>query len=137
VTADLAQLRFYVDESALGLGMTLQAARKDTIHPGHKLIPECPLGTLDPDWIPVVAQRDLIVIGRDKRIRSKPQELKLLRESGLRVFWIAGKRDLSTWDWLGRVVRQWKVMEKIIEERGAGPWFYAINEVGIRELTVS
>jgi hypothetical protein len=50
---------------------------------------------------------------------------------------LPGKRDLSTWDWLGRVVRQWQVMEKIIEERGAGPWFYAINEVGIRELTVN
>jgi hypothetical protein len=137
VTADRDQVRFYVDESALGLGKTLEAARKDTIHPGHKLIPECPVGTLDPDWIPVVSSRELIVIGRDKRIRSKPQELRLLREHSLRVFWIAGKHDLSTWDWLGRVVRQWKAMEEIIEDRGAGPWFYAINEVGIREMTIS
>jgi len=39
----------YVDESALGLGKALEAARRDTVHAGHKLIPECPLGVLDPD----------------------------------------------------------------------------------------
>ncbi len=42
-------LRFYVDESALGLGKALETARRDTVHAGHKLIPECPLGVLDPD----------------------------------------------------------------------------------------
>lgn len=136
MTADREQLRLYVDESALGLGKTLEAARKDTIHPGHKLIPECPLGTLDPDCIPVVAERELIVIARDKRIRSKPQELALLREHGLRVFWIAGKRDLTTWGWLVRIVRHWQRLEAIIEECGDGPWFYAINEVGLTELTL-
>jgi len=92
VTADRDQLRFYVDESALGLGKTLAAARKDTIHVGHKLIPECAVGVLDPDWIPAVAARDLIVIARDKRIRSKPQELEQFRAAGLRVFGIGGKR---------------------------------------------
>jgi hypothetical protein len=47
VTADRDHLRFYVDESALGLGKALEAARRDTVHAGHKLIPECPLGVLD------------------------------------------------------------------------------------------
>lgn len=136
MTADREQLRFYVDESALGLGLTLAAARKDTIHPGPKLIPECPVGTLDPDWIPVVAEHELIVIARDKRIRSKPQELELLRESGLRVFWIAGRRDLSTWDWLVRIIRNWERMEEVIEARGAGPWFYSINERSLTQLRV-
>jgi len=37
-----------------------------------------------------------VVIGRDKRIRSRPQELPYLKEAGLRVFEIGGKRDLST-----------------------------------------
>jgi hypothetical protein len=64
VTADRDHLRFYVDESALGLGKALEAARRDTVHAGHKLIPECPLGVLDPDWIPAVAARNLIVIAR-------------------------------------------------------------------------
>jgi hypothetical protein len=66
VTADRDHLRFYIDESALGLGKALEAARRDTIHAGHKLIPECPLGVVDPEWIPAVAARDLVVIARDQ-----------------------------------------------------------------------
>jgi hypothetical protein len=127
-------LLFYVDESALGIGKTLAAARKDTIHVGHPLIPECPVGVTDLDWIPAVAGRGLIVIGRDKRIRTKPQEIALLREAGLRVFWIAGKQDRSTWDWLRRLVRHWDAMEAVIANRGGGPWFYAINEGGLSEI---
>jgi PIN like domain len=63
-------VRFYVDQSAMGLGLALTAARKDTIHCGHPLIPECPEGVLDPDWIPAVAARGLIVIARDKKLRK-------------------------------------------------------------------
>lgn len=98
-------LRFYVDESALGLGKALAIARRDTIHVGHPLIPECPLGVLDTDWIPAVALRDLVVIGRDKHIRTRPAEQLRFREAGLRVLHLGGKRDLTTWDWLRRVVR--------------------------------
>jgi PIN like domain len=134
MAADPDGLRFYVDESALGLGKSLAWARKDTIHVGHPLIPECPLGTLDHDWIPAVAMRELIVIGRDRRIRTKPQELALFRDAGLRVFWIAGKRDMSTWDWLTRLVRHWDAIEREIADRGVGPWFYAVNDGGLREI---
>jgi hypothetical protein len=35
MTADRDQLRFYVDESALGLGKALEAARRDTVHAGQ------------------------------------------------------------------------------------------------------
>jgi len=136
VTADRDHLRFYVDESALGLGKALEAARRDTVHAGHKLIPECPLGVLDTDWIPAVAARSLIVIARDRHIRTRPQELERFREAGLRVFWIAGKRDMSTWGWLSRLVQHWTAIERIIVERGDGPWFYAVNEQSVREMDV-
>ncbi|MCB0926681.1 MAG: hypothetical protein U0R77_13325 [Mycolicibacterium insubricum] len=58
-------VRFYVDESAAGLGLALAAARKDTTHVGYPLIPECPRGALDTEWIPAVAARGLVVITRD------------------------------------------------------------------------
>lgn len=131
MTADKDQLRFFVDESSLGLGKALEAARKDTIHTGHKLIPEVPIGTLDELWIPEVAKRDLTVIGRDKRIRTKPNELRVFRDAGLRVFRIGGKSDLSTWEWLGRVVKFWPTMEDIVESEPAGPWMYVINASGV------
>jgi hypothetical protein len=70
------------------------------VHAGHPLIPEAPLGALDPNWMPAVAARDLAVIARDRHIRTKPGEREILRQFRLRVFWIAGKKDLATWDYL-------------------------------------
>jgi hypothetical protein len=132
--ADPASLRFFVDESALGLGKVLAIARNDVIHAGHPLIPAVPIGALDPDWMPEVAKRDLIVIARDRRIRTKPAELALLREHGLRIFWIAGKKDLTTWDYLVRLVRRWREIEDAIASKGDGPWFVAINVANLSDI---
>lgn len=137
MTADATQLRFYVDESAVGLGKALEAARRDTIHCGHKLIPECPLGVLDTDWMPAAAHRDLVAIGRDRKIRTRPGEREILRSSGLRVFRIGGKRDLPTWDWLLRVVSYWDDMEDVVKVRPTGPWFYLINVNGLAEVDLT
>lgn len=134
MTAVATQVRFYVDESALGLGKVLCAARKDVIHVGHHLIPECPKGILDPDWMPLVAAQGLVVIGRDDKIRSRPAEREALRVAGLRVFRIGGKRDLPTWEWLGRIHRHWHRMEQVIEERPEGPWFYLVTQSGLVEV---
>src|SRR4051794_19856043 len=131
MTAVPGAVRFYVDESALGLGKTLTAARKDVIHVGHPLIPECPYGTLDDVWMPAVAARGLIAIGRDKHIRTRPTEREAIRISGLRVFRIGGKQDQSTWDWLGRFVRHWNRMEQIVVDRTHGPWFFLVNQTGL------
>jgi hypothetical protein len=134
--ADPASLRLFVDESALGLGKTLEAARRDVIHTGHRLIPEVPLGALDTEWIPEVATRGLAVISRDKRIRTKPAEVELLRAHNMRVFWIAGKKDLSTWDTLVRVVRRWAEIERALTTKGDGPWFVAINDARLTDLAL-
>lgn len=132
--ADPARLRFFVDESILGLGKALAIAREDVIHAGHPLIPEVPTGTLDPVWMPAIAARSLVVIGRDRRIRSKPVELTLLHQHGLRVFWIAGKRDLNSWGYLTRIVRRWDEIERVIADRGAGPWFMEVREQSVAEF---
>ncbi len=136
MTADPANLRFFVDENSLGVGKALAIARRDVIHTGHPLIPEAPLGALDPDWIPEVAGRGLAVIGRDRRILTKPAEIALLRQHRLRVFWVAGKRDLSNWDYLVWLVRRWNNIERVLQDRGQGPWFMAIYETKISELHV-
>lgn len=129
-------LRFFVDESALGLGKVLEIARRDVVYPGHRLLAEVPTGTLDPVWMPVVARRGLVVISRDRHIRTKPAELQAFRDHGLRAFWIAGKRDLSTWDALVRLVRRWDDIEEAIRVRGAGPWFYSVTEERVTEIEV-
>ncbi len=80
-----------------------------------------------------VAARGLVVITRDKKLRTKPVEIQTLWSHGLRVFNIGGKKDLSTWEWLERVVRHWARMEAIVEERGPGPWIYMLNEASVDE----
>jgi hypothetical protein len=129
-------LRFYVDESALGVGKALEIARTDVVYPGHRLLPEVPLGTLDPDWMPLVAQRGLVVICRDRHIRTKPAELEAFRAHDLRAFWIAGKRDLSNWDSLVRLVRRWPDIEEVLRLRGPGPWFYSVTDERVTEFFV-
>lgn len=132
--ADPNRLRFYADENILGLGKALAIARDDVVHPGHPLLPEVPLGSLDPKWMPAVAARGLIVLGRDRHIRTKPAELAALRAHGLRVFWLAGKRDLTTWGYLVRIILRWDDIEGTIVNRGAGPWFMAIADNRITEI---
>jgi hypothetical protein len=106
------------------------------IHPGHFLLPAIPTGTLDPDWMPKVAAMNLVVIAGDRHIRTKPAELHAFRDHGLRVFWIAGKRDLTSWGKLLRLVARWDDIERTIAARGLGLWFMAINEFDLTEIPV-
>ena len=52
------------------------------------------------------------------------------------MFWIAGKRDLPTWEWLVRLVRHWDAIEQEIIDSGEGPWFRAVNEHGLSVIDV-
>lgn len=133
----LAEARFFVDENALGLARSLVPARRDVVHPGHRLLlPDVPLGTLDTDWLPVVGRLSLVVISRDKRIRTKPANLAAFRAAEARAFWIAGEKDLGTWATLVRIVRRWDSIEDVIATRGKGPWFYAITDGGLSEIAL-
>jgi hypothetical protein len=123
-------LRFFADESILGLGKGLSRLRPDLVHPGHPLIPEVETGSLDHEWIPIVAARGLIAIGRDKRVRTKPAERQAVIDSGLRYIWIGGKQDESSWEWTLRLARYWDQIERLIEEMGPGPWFITVNKSG-------
>jgi PIN like domain len=134
---DRKNLRFYFDESLLGVGKALAMARRDTIHVGHPLIEtDFPLGALDTDWLPKVAARDWITFLRDRRIRTKPAELLAFRDHRVRAFWVAGKKDLSVWSTLVRLVNRWPDIERIVAGRGPGPWFMAINEDRVAEIAL-
>jgi hypothetical protein len=43
---------------------------------------------------------------------------------------------MSNWAYLVRLVRYWDAIERVIAERGPGPWFYAVNEGGLSEIPV-
>ncbi len=129
-----SELRFFVDESLLGLGKALAYARKDVVHAGHQLVPDAPTGATDETWIPAVAARGLIVIGRDRHMRTRPGEAALWKTYGLRVFYIAGKHDLGNWDYMGRLVRRWEDIERVIRESGQGPWFFHVLDRTVKQV---
>lgn len=123
--------RYYVDESALGLGRALAAARKDVIHAGHPAVPELPLGMLDVEWLPIVGSRGWIVIARDRRIHTRPGEIDALRAHKVRKFWIGGPRDESTWEWLRRLAKHWDQMQELERTLGDGPWIVSVNRTNL------
>ncbi|HEY4006162.1 MAG TPA: hypothetical protein VGM60_13395 [Pseudonocardia sp.] len=83
--------RWFVDESALGLGKLLARTRDDVVYTGHRDIPGVSLGTPDVDWMPTVAQQGLVAIRRDRRIHTRPAEVRVFAEFGLRTVWLGGK----------------------------------------------
>lgn len=131
---DSEALRFFVDETDLGLGRALAAARRDVVHPGHRRVPDIPLGTKDPVWIPVVARMGLVLITRDKNIRRRNPERRLLEEHGLRAVFLTGAKALSTWGTLVLVVRQWDRLEEFIAGAPPSTWSASLSASGGIEL---
>lgn len=126
---------FFTDENALGLGKLLgRAGRKDVLHPGHADLPEVPLSTPDMDWMPVVGRRGLVVVTRDRRIRTRPAEQAIYREHGIRSVWIGAKQDLLPQDQVKIFLLHEERLRREIIKRGPGPWALALTESGVRPL---
>lgn len=120
------RVRFFVDENMLPVGRALAHVRDDVCHPGHAAVPEIPTGTPDPVWLPILGERGLVLITRDNKIRSKPAELRAYRDHRVRAFFLTGKKDLSRWEKLELLVRQWERIEVATQRNDAGPWAMAV-----------
>lgn len=128
---------YFTDENTLGPGKLLaRAGREDVVHPGHEELPEVPVGMADLDWMPVVAARGLIVVTRDRRIRTRPAELRAYWEHGIRSVWIGAKRDLGPYEQLELFVQHEARLRREITKRGLGPWALAMSSSGVRPLTL-
>ncbi len=87
---------YFTDENTMGLGKLLRRnGRTDIRYPGHEELLGVPLGSADLEWMPVVGALGLIVITRDRRIRTRPAELAAYWEHGIRSVWIGAKQDLA------------------------------------------
>jgi hypothetical protein len=128
---------YFADENALGLGKLLRrSGRDDVLYPGHEHLPEVPLGTPDVDWMRVIATRDLVVLTRDRRIRTRPAELTQYTELGIRSVWIGAKQDLGPREQLTLFLQYEKRLQREIIKRGSGPWALAMSTAGIRPLII-
>ncbi|TDW14041.1 hypothetical protein [Kribbella kalugense] len=126
---------YFTDENTLGLGKLLRrSGREDIVYPGHEELADIPLGTLDLDWMPVVARLKLIVLTRDRRIRTRPAELRAYSELGIRSVWIGAKQDLGPRDQFDVFLKHEARLQREIIKRGAGPWALAMSASGVRPL---
>lgn len=128
---------YFTDENTLGLGKLLRrSGREDVRYPGHENLPEVPLGTPDLDWMPVVAAGGLIVLTRDRHIRSRPAELTVYLEHGIRSVWLGAKQDLGPRDQMALFLKHETRLQREITKRGDGPWALAMSAAGVRPLTL-
>jgi PIN like domain len=128
---------YFTDENTLGLGKLLRrAGREDVLFPGHEDLPQVPLGTQDLEWMPVVASKAMIVLTRDRRIRTRPAELRTYLEHGIRSVWLGAKQDLGPHEQFALFLKHEARLQREITKRGAGPWALAMSPTGLRPLTL-
>ena len=128
--------RFFVDENLLPIGRALAAVRPtDVVHPGHRDLPDVPLGTPDLDWIASISQRGLVAITRDKHIRTRPAERAAVLACDARIVWLSGKQDLRMFEQLAIVINSWPSLEAAASI--PGPWVKALTApAGLRDLRI-
>ena len=128
---------YFTDENTLELGKLLRrAGGVGVVYPGHGDLPEVPVGTPDLDWMPVIARRRLIVVTRDRRIRSRPAELRAYWEQVIRSVWFGAKQGLGRREQVELFLRHEERLQREVTERGRGPWALAMIPTGIRPLTL-
>lgn len=126
---------YFTDENTLGLGKLLRrSGREDVRYPGHEELPEVPRGTDDQDWLAVVGALGFIVLSRERRIRSRPAELRAYHEYGVRSVWIGAKQDLGPQQQLKIFLQHEARLKREIVKRGPGPWAVAMSPSGVRPL---
>ena len=127
--------RYFADENLLGMGKLLRrAGREDVLYPGHEALPEIPRGTADLDWMPIIGARGFVVLSRDRRIRTRPVELRTYWEHGLRSVWLGAKQDMSPPEHVELFLQHEARLVREITKRGSGPWALAMSPSGIRPL---
>jgi hypothetical protein len=63
----------------------LARIRDDVIYAGHPDLPEISLETIDVRWMSIVAERGWVAIRQDRRIHTRPLEVRVFSEVGLRA----------------------------------------------------
>lgn len=130
--------RFFFDETDLLLAKKMsKAAPGEVVFPGHANFPEVARGSLDSHWLPIVGERGLVVITRDKAIRRKPVERQIWVEHALRGFVLTGRDSQTTETSLSLITKNWRKIDEVVAERQIGPWMIALNSAGLREIDLT
>lgn len=78
--------------------------------------------------MPIIAQRGLVVITRD-RLANKA-EWEAFQEHGIRAFRLAARGEQSIWRTVQLLAGSWERMEGFVREAGPGPWLAILDSAG-------
>lgn len=127
-------VRFFADETDIGLARALDRLYGSVVHPGHSSLPEVPRGANDDEWLEVVGRLGLVVVSRDGRIRYRPVEKRLWVRHRIRGFVLTGKGSQSTDGSLAVLGKHWNRISELVAADVPGPWMYSVTDRGLREL---
>lgn len=85
--------------------------------------------TKETEWLPEVGQRGWIVISRDKKIRTRPGERRILQESNVGCFIVAQKQNPTRWQYLKLLAATLDRIEETYEATPR-PFIYKIDSAG-------
>jgi hypothetical protein len=84
-------------------------------------------------WLPVVGKADLVVLTRDKRIRTRPVEREALLSHGVRACFLTSGARLNLFDQLQLWLRYWSEIEQLVTDH-PGPWLASVTKNGVRRF---
>ncbi len=122
--------RWFVDENSLGVVKALAYVRGDVTWPGAPDGP-IPAGAADTAWLPVIGRAGLVVLTRDKRIRSRPLERQALLDHNVRACFLTSGGSLDLFSQLRLWLRYWDDIEAIVADQPA-PWLASVTRIGVR-----
>jgi len=122
--------RWFLDENSLGVALALQHVRGDITWPGapDKLIPA---GAADTTWLPIIGSAGLVVLTRDKHIRTRPIERETLLDHGVRACFLTSGGNLDLFTQLRLWLRNWDDIEALVDTK-PGPWLASVTRTGVR-----
>ena len=120
-------MRFIVDEN---LSPHMARGMREFGEQVEHLLDHFAMGTADETWLPVVGQREQILITRDDSIRWRPAQLAALRRYKVGAFFLGGK-NRSRCDLIRQIVRNWpRIKERAAKE--PRPFAFRIPPTGTK-----
>jgi hypothetical protein len=104
---------------------------------GGRHRPPCPITSTDmPDarWIPETAQRQWLILTRDRHIQEHRAEIDAVRRSGARMVVLGGDEALDTFHQLEVLMCQWRKIEALLDE--PGPFIYVATRTTMRRVVI-
>jgi hypothetical protein len=122
--------RWFFDENSLGVAQALQYVRGDVTWPGGPggLVGK---GAADTVWLPAVGKAGLVVLTRDKKIRSRTIERQALLDHGVRACFLTSGAHLNLFGQLQLWLRFWDDIEQLVDEQ-PGPWLASVTKQGVK-----